>query len=570
MSAPGNREVAHRLFAAEYDDATLQYAESDEERAPNYVVTPTGARVNRLFVVGVLTEIEQVGEEVLRARVADPTGAFVIYAGQYQPDALAFLEDAEPPAFVAVTGKARTFQPEDADRIYTSVRPESINAVDADTRDRWTVTAAEQTLARIDTMALALQSDLRGDALAGALEAAGLAPGHAEGIALAIDHYDTSADYLAALADRTLDALRVVSGDRDEVPALDIAPDAETDGRLPLELPTNRALVEGPLAAPADESAAADVAETATDAPEESATATDTAESATTASETDPTASETETTAAADDEPADTAADEGPTDAADEAAGEAATAEADATDTADADTGSADTGSADTDAPDAGDAGADAPDDGAADPSDAEPADADEPPAETAADPDETPTDADSTDETVAVDDVEDVEEFELDAEERERLEDEFGTEFSTGTDVSEPGEADIEVPEPEDSTEEAAAAEPADTAAEATDTATDSQEATASDTGADETAASDGASTTDETASADEDIDLETAVLEHMESLDDGDGADRDALVAAVVEATGADEEAVVDAIDDALMDGRCYEPGDGMLKPI
>lgn len=36
---PGAREVAHRVFAAEFDDASLSYSESDEERAPNYVVT---------------------------------------------------------------------------------------------------------------------------------------------------------------------------------------------------------------------------------------------------------------------------------------------------------------------------------------------------------------------------------------------------------------------------------------------------------------------------------------------------------------------------------------------------
>ena len=78
QSGAGRREVAYRLFAAEYDDATLDHSESDEERAPNYVVTPTGARVNRLFAVGVLTEIEEVNEEVLRARIVDPTGAFVV------------------------------------------------------------------------------------------------------------------------------------------------------------------------------------------------------------------------------------------------------------------------------------------------------------------------------------------------------------------------------------------------------------------------------------------------------------------------------------------------------------
>ena len=104
----GRREVAYRLFAAEFEDADYSYSESDEERAPNYVVTPTGARLNRVFVIGVLTEVEEAGEDILRARIVDQTGAFVVYAGQYQPEAQAFFERADLPAFVAVTGKARS------------------------------------------------------------------------------------------------------------------------------------------------------------------------------------------------------------------------------------------------------------------------------------------------------------------------------------------------------------------------------------------------------------------------------------------------------------------------------
>ncbi|MFC6752877.1 RPA family protein, partial [Halorubrum tibetense] len=159
---PGTREVAYRLFAAEFDDASLSYSESDEERAPNYVVTPTGARVNRLFVAGVLTEVERVNDETSRGRVVDPSAAFVTYAGQYQPDEAAFLERAEPPTFVALTGKARTFEPEDSDQVFTSVRPESLNEVDANVRDRWVVSAAESTLDRLAVFAAALESELRG------------------------------------------------------------------------------------------------------------------------------------------------------------------------------------------------------------------------------------------------------------------------------------------------------------------------------------------------------------------------------------------------------------------------
>ncbi|WP_394324856.1 RPA family protein, partial [Halobellus rufus] len=179
------REVARRLFAAEFDDATLSYSEGDDERAPNYVVTPTGARVNRLFAVGALTEVEQVNEEIVRGRVADPTGVFVTYAGQYQPDAMGFLDRATPPCFVSLTGKARTYQPEDSDRIFTSVRPESLNEVDADTRDRWVVAAAEATLERVATMAAALELDVRGDDLTAALEARGVDSALAQGVALA-------------------------------------------------------------------------------------------------------------------------------------------------------------------------------------------------------------------------------------------------------------------------------------------------------------------------------------------------------------------------------------------------
>ncbi|ERH00860.1 MAG: hypothetical protein J07HN6_02489 [Halonotius sp. J07HN6] len=54
------------------------------------------------------------------------------------------------------------------------------------------------------------------------------------------------------------------------------------------------------------------------------------------------------------------------------------------------------------------------------------------------------------------------------------------------------------------------------------------------------------------------------------MGDLDDGDGADREDIVAALVDDHGVESDAVEDAIDDALMSGRCYEPDDGTLKPI
>ena len=146
------REVARRVFASEFNDSTYTFKESDDERAPNYALLPTGDRANRVFFVGTLTETEDVGEEseYWRGRVVDPTGTFFVYAGQYQPEAAAVLRETEPPAYVAVVGKPRTYEPEEG-TINVSVRPESIAVVDEATRDRWVVETAERTLERIES-----------------------------------------------------------------------------------------------------------------------------------------------------------------------------------------------------------------------------------------------------------------------------------------------------------------------------------------------------------------------------------------------------------------------------------
>jgi RPA family protein len=104
-----------------------------------------------VFLVGTLTEKEDVGEdsEYWRGRIVDPTGTFFVYAGQYQPEAASALRELEPPAYVAVVGKPRTYETDDG-TVNVSVRPESITTVDAATRDRWVVETARRTLERVD------------------------------------------------------------------------------------------------------------------------------------------------------------------------------------------------------------------------------------------------------------------------------------------------------------------------------------------------------------------------------------------------------------------------------------
>ncbi|UPV74480.1 hypothetical protein M0R89_00060 [Halorussus limi] len=615
----GRREVAWRVFAAEYDDSDFDYSESDEERAPNYVVTPTGARINRLFVVGVLTEVEQVSDDVLRARVVDPTGAFVLYAGQYQPDEMAFLENASPPAFVAVTGKARTFQPEDSDRVFTSIRPESINRVDADTRDRWVVQTAEQTLSRVSTFADALDSGERGDPLREALEANGVDSGLAAGIPLALDHYGTTRAYLADVWDLAVDSARVVAGeiDADDVGPLELAPDEGGDevgvdldysltdaeaGDLS-DLETGASAPEGSVATESPESAgAADATETA-----ESPEATETAEAteSTEATETAAPTESTDTESGLGDAPESTAT-------ADEDLGDAPEPGTETTEetetTADDGLGDAPTGTVE-DAEDAAEL--------------QDEIGTDDPP--TVESEQDTSTDEEFAPETDGDDEGPDIgtagagdEMYEFDDEEREQVEEEYGLEFSSGSEVESPGESEMDAPSPdpergpdEPTTEreteldddEPNAGEPADPTAEEVDT-DELQDVESASGGTEEVVNTDdeapagGASAAaeapgasiaeneiadegDEGEAADSDeeaggeeaeapANLEDTVMDQMRELNDGDGVERETLLAAVVQDYDVTPADVEDALEAALMAGRCYESGEETLKPI
>src|SRR2546429_108134 len=181
------REVAWRLFASEYNDANLE-TEGTGERPPSYIVTPLGAKVNRVFVVGVITDVENVGTDgqpMWRARVSDPTGTFHVYAGQYQPEAAATLSKLKPPVFGAIVGKSRIYSPQPG-TTYTSIRPETIKAVDETVRDFWILEACRSLRKRLDAMGEAQKMD---PLTKEGLVKIGVKEAIADGIVQAMNHY---------------------------------------------------------------------------------------------------------------------------------------------------------------------------------------------------------------------------------------------------------------------------------------------------------------------------------------------------------------------------------------------
>ncbi len=142
------REIARRVFAFELSRSNYATVESGE-RSPKYILTPTGIKCNRVFMIGVLLEKEEVSPDsnFWRLRISDPTGVVTGFVGRYQPEALESLLEIEPPAIVSIVAKLNLFQGET--RTFLSLRPESINVSDRRNRDYWVIEAAKRTLERI-------------------------------------------------------------------------------------------------------------------------------------------------------------------------------------------------------------------------------------------------------------------------------------------------------------------------------------------------------------------------------------------------------------------------------------
>ncbi|MDA0525055.1 RPA family protein [Methanococcoides alaskense] len=221
-----DREIAYRMFAKELNDSsstihsTVDEAITSDGHTPNYLLTPGGVMVNRVFVTGVLTEVDNVGSDVgtWRARVVDPSGAFTVYAGQYQSDAATFLSSVEPPEYVSIVGKVRSYKPDDGPAVI-SLRPEEINLTDEDARNRWILDTAELTLDRLDAFSKILLACGNIDSMDECMEGLGVAPVLSEGIGMAIRHYGIDENYLneiRSVVKKCIVSLDLLSDESDE------------------------------------------------------------------------------------------------------------------------------------------------------------------------------------------------------------------------------------------------------------------------------------------------------------------------------------------------------------------
>jgi hypothetical protein len=200
------REAAKRIFAGELNDTTLSIKGSGRE--PSYLVTPVGAKINRVCITGIITNIDAKGDEgdFITARIHDQTGIFRISAGKYQASAISVLQTIRAPACVMAIGKTRLFQPE-KDVSIVFVRPEVIVEVNEYIKGYWTLEACKYLKKRLEILEEALKSNVQS---AHNLEMLGCSHDFAQDLYDAIRHY--------GMVDITkyrlliIDALREVTG----------------------------------------------------------------------------------------------------------------------------------------------------------------------------------------------------------------------------------------------------------------------------------------------------------------------------------------------------------------------
>ena len=193
------REPGVLVLARELSAAIVKHVE-DREYSPTYLISEIGGKLSRVLIGGVLDQIENRGSEddpFYTARVIDPNGDFYyLQAGQYNPEGATALSKLEIGVPVLCVGKVRARTPEDSERTYVSVQPESIRAASMDEVNHWAIKACDTLMRRINANKAFGEDDE-------ALKRANLTVREMDGLELSKDFYPTIAveNYQALLYD---------------------------------------------------------------------------------------------------------------------------------------------------------------------------------------------------------------------------------------------------------------------------------------------------------------------------------------------------------------------------------
>ena len=142
-----------RLFALEMQQTDHIQTRPGERQVS--LITPSGAKVSKLYFCGVLTEMTNPGGKNPSIRVADPTGGVTFFIKPQNKDVLKILEQVTPPAFVSILAfiekNIKKFPDEEKEHAPYHCVIERLIEVTRKERDNWIIETADHTMARIET-----------------------------------------------------------------------------------------------------------------------------------------------------------------------------------------------------------------------------------------------------------------------------------------------------------------------------------------------------------------------------------------------------------------------------------
>ena len=187
------RQTAIRLFAREFYESSLPDG-GQGEYDPRFVVTKLGARVNRMFVAGVIERLERRDTErgpMFSGAVRDPTGLHLWSVGSFRPELHIEMEElvarfeGGDRFLMACIGKSNHYTTEDGG-FRCRMQMEDYAIIDREIYANWLVETADQTMRRIDALSKAKSAE---NTDANALRDAGVPTDLIDGLGLALNHY---------------------------------------------------------------------------------------------------------------------------------------------------------------------------------------------------------------------------------------------------------------------------------------------------------------------------------------------------------------------------------------------
>jgi uncharacterized protein len=195
------RETAWRVTTRELM-ASVHEERGEGDRAASYLLSPYGARMNRVVLAGAISAAEPLGRDdpptFWRARLDDPLGSVAVTAGSFQPRAMVQLRRAPVGGPALVVGKVHLYRGRDGSAT-VSVRAEAVRPI-SEAEERATLAeVARQTLDRLDTLERLAHEPATTEA---ELRAAGTVPLWAQAARQALHRYPDAdrASYREALA----------------------------------------------------------------------------------------------------------------------------------------------------------------------------------------------------------------------------------------------------------------------------------------------------------------------------------------------------------------------------------